>query len=87
MRAPRGYRCRRASFGHVVTTLDPEVTWVVDRQRPHYLHQNRPGLTREGLIVPIHPITVHTAALVSLHYEGTPPEETVRRWLGGLDLS
>lgn len=75
------------NFGLVVTTLNPEVTWIVDRQRPRYLHQNRPGLTRPGLIVPIHPITVHTAALVRLHEEGIAPEETVRTRLAELGLS
>ena len=75
------------NFGHVVTTLDPQVTWVVDRQRPRYLHQNRPGLTRPGLIVPVHPISVHVDALVGLHYKGRPPEEAVRTRLAELGLS
>lgn len=75
------------NFGLVVTTLNPQVTWVVDRQRPRYLHQNSPGLTRPGLTVPIHPINVHTAALVSLHEEGTPPDELVRASLVELGLS
>lgn len=75
------------NFGHVVTTLDPQVTWVVDRQRRQYLHQNRPGLTREGLAVPIHPLSAYVGALIGLHWDGTPPAETVRTRLAELGLS
>ena len=75
------------NFGLVATTLDPQITWVVDRQRPRYLFQNRPGLTRPGLIVPVHPLSVHVGGLIGLHHKGTPPEETVRTRLAELGLS
>ena len=75
------------NFGHVVTALDPDVNWVVARERTrNYIDQNRPCLMRRGETVPMNPIAVHVGALLRLHTKGTPAGESIRQALDGLGL-
>ena len=75
------------NFGHVVTALDPDVNWVVARERTRgYIDQNRPCLLRRGDTVPLNPIAVHVGALLRLHTNGTPADESIRESLDGLGL-
>jgi hypothetical protein len=75
------------NFGYVVTVLDPDVGWVVARERTRgYIDQNRPCLRRRGDTLPVNPIAVHVGALLVLHTDGTPAAETLAKALDQLGV-
>jgi hypothetical protein len=75
------------NLGHVVTALDPEVVWIVARERTRgYIDQNRPCLRRLGDTVPLNPIAVYLGALLRLHTNSTPVSTSIREALETLEL-